>query len=531
MSDRETPSREARAAVAPFAIDGVRLAKNTAFNFAGQVLPVLAGIVLIPYIVRGLGPDRFGMLGIIWLIFGYFSLMDLGLGRATTKFLAELLAQAKSSEIAEMVWNSMILQVLLGLVGGVIIAALTPVLVDHVLKTPATLEGEGRLAFYILAATLPAILAGNGLRAVLEGCERFDITNLLRVPSSILAFVIPAAAIAAGLRLPGVVLWMGISRVIFTLAHGFYCVRVLPYLKTRPVLRYGAVFPLLSFGGWVTVSNAVNPILLSMDRFMIGSLLSVAMVGYYTAPFEAVTKLWMIPASLMTTIYPASSAIGLGRLRDLQSLYSRSFKYIFCALAPVSLFLVLFARQIIGAWLGASFVAKSSVPLQFLAVGVFINCFAHVPYCFLQALGRPDAAAKLFISELAPYGLILWWMIARYGIAGAAAAWSLRVSIEVILLLWIAWRASALSAFHVIDMSMWRAIGAICLLGVLASATHYLLRNSIAVAVSLCVLWTAGFAYVVWKWVLDGADRASFWGAIKPFRIFLGKSCGIVIAD
>ena len=142
MSDRETPSREARAAVAPFAIDGVRLAKNTAFNFAGQVLPVLAGIVLIPYIVRGLGPDRFGMLGIIWLIFGYFSLMDLGSGRATTKFLAELLAQAKSSEIAEMVWNSMILQVLLGLVGGVIIAALTPVLVDHVLKTPATLEGE-----------------------------------------------------------------------------------------------------------------------------------------------------------------------------------------------------------------------------------------------------------------------------------------------------------------------------------------------------------------------------------------------------
>ena len=110
---------------------------------------------------------------------------------------------------------------------------------------------------------------------------------------------------------------MGISRVGFAIAHGFYCVRVLPCLRTRPTLRSSVVFPLLSFGGWVTASNVVNPILLSMDRFLIGSLLSVALVGYYTAPFEAVTKLWMIPASLMTTVYPACSALGAERIREL----------------------------------------------------------------------------------------------------------------------------------------------------------------------------------------------------------------------
>ena len=91
------------------------------------------------------------------------------------------------------------------------------------------------------------------------------------------------------------------------------------------------------------------------------------------------------------------------------------------------------------------------MPLQFLAVGVFINCFAHVPYCFLQSLGRPDAAAKLFVCELIPYGLLAWWMVERHGIAGAAAAWSVRVAIEVVLLLWIARRVFSLSAVHVIE--------------------------------------------------------------------------------
>src|SRR6267143_4753994 len=485
----------------PAPIDGVKLAKNTAFNFAGQVLPLLAGVALIPFIMRGLGPDRFGMLGIIWLVFGYFSLLDLGLGRATTKFLAEWLAKGETSQISEMVWSSIVLQVLLGLAGGVIIAILTPILVERVLKTPASLVSEARTAFYILAAALPTVLAANGLRAVLEGCQRFDITNLLRIPSSILAFVIPAVAIAAGLRLPGVVCWMGLSRVGLTLALGFYCLRVLPCLKTRPAIRSGVVFPLLSFGGWVTASNVVNPILLSMDRFLIGSMISVAMVGYYTAPFEAVTKLWMIPASLMTTVYPACSALGTERIRELQTLYSRSIKYIFCVLAPVSLILVLFARPIIGAWLGPGFVEKSAVPLQFLTVGVFINCFAHVPYCFLQALGKPDTAAKLFLCELIPYGLLVGWMVERHGIAGAAAAWSIRVVIEMVLLLWIARRVSSLSVVHVMDRRMLTAIGALFVMGTAIYATDSFLRNAIVVDGSVCVVWMAGFALAVWKWV------------------------------
>jgi O-antigen/teichoic acid export membrane protein len=511
--------------------DGARLAKNAVFNFGGQILPLLSGIVLIPYIVRNLGPDRFGMLGIIWVVFGYFSLMDLGMGRATTKFLAEWLAKGEESRISEMVWSSIILQLLLGVAGGGVMAAMTPFLVEHVLKTPPSLVAEARTAFYVLAAALPSILTMNGLRAVLEGCQRFDITNLLRIPANTLAFVIPAAAVAAGFGLPGMVLWMGISRVAFTFAHGFYCLQALPCLKTKPILRSSAIFPLLSFGGWVTVSNAVNPLLLWMDRFMIGSVLSVAMVGYYTAPFEAVTKVWMIPVSLMTTVYPACSALGLERITALQVLYSRLIKYIFCTLAPVILIVVIFARPIMNAWLGPVFAAKSVLPLQFLAVGVFINCFVHVPYSFLQALGRPEPAAKVFLLELAPYGLLLWWMIGHYGIAGAAAAWSIRVAIELLLLLWIAWRVFTLSAVPMVDRTMWAALAAMTATGAAIYATHFFLGHAILADVSACAVWLAGFIFAVWKWVLDSVDRASALAVMSPLQRVVEKSFGSVEAD
>jgi O-antigen/teichoic acid export membrane protein len=505
-------------------IDGGSLARNTALNFAGQVLPLVAGIALIPYTVRGLGADRFGLLGIVWVVFGYFSLMDLGLGRATTKFLAEWLARGEAGRVTEMVWNSIILQVLLGLCGCIILAAITPLLVGRVLKTPLSLRGEGRLAFYVLAAALPVVLATNGLRAVLEGCQRFDISNLLRIPSTVLAFVIPAVGVAWGLRLPGIVMWLAISRLAFVFAHALYCIRILPCLKTRPAHCLDSIFPLLSFGGWVTASNLVNPILLSMDRLLIGALLSVAMVGYYTAPFEAVTKLWMVPASLMTAVYPACSALGADHINDLEIIYSRSIKYIFCALAPVSLILVLFARPIVGMWLGPGFVEKSAVPLQLLTVGVFINCFAHVPYCFLQALGRPDSAAKLFLLELIPYGAFAWWMIKHYGMAGAAAATAIRMLIEVLLLIWITWRIFSLSATRALDRRMLMGLLALCVMGLGVSITNYFLQNSVLLNASICGLWIAGFSLVVWHWVLDYADRSSVWGVLSPLRGLLIKN-------
>lgn len=511
--------------------NGRMLARNTLWNLAGQVLPLLAGIGLIPYIVRGLGPDRFGMLGIIWVVFGYFSIMDLGLGRATTKFLAEWLARGEVKQVSEMVWSSIILQILLGVAGCVIIAVLTPLLVGRLLKTPPPLVAEARVAFYILALSLPVVLATNGLRAVLEGCHRFDLSNLLRVPSSILAFVVPATGVAVGLRLPGIVLWLAISRLLFVFAHAFYCLQVLPCLKTRPQVRSGVIFQLLSFGGWVTASNVVNPILLSMDRFFIGSLLSVSMVGYYTAPFEAVTKLWMIPASLMTTAYPTCSALGTTRMRELQTLYSRSIKYIFCALAPVSVILVLFARPIIGVWLGPGFVNKSATALQLLTVGVFINCFAHVPYSFLQALGRPDAAAKLFLLELVPYAALVWWMVGHYGVPGAAFGWSVRVTIEVLLLLWVARRLLSLSARNVLNRRMWTAVAALVTAGAAVYVTDLFFRDAVWVDVSLCTVWIAGFAVTVWKRALDAGERSSALAVMGPLRAWFGKSLGSAEAD
>ena len=72
-------------------INGRLLTNNWSMNLAGQILPIIVALSTIPYLVRGLGTERFGILSICWIFLGSSGIFDLGLGRATTKFVAERL--------------------------------------------------------------------------------------------------------------------------------------------------------------------------------------------------------------------------------------------------------------------------------------------------------------------------------------------------------------------------------------------------------------------------------------------------------
>ena len=57
------------------------------------------------------------------------------------------------------------------------------------------------------------------------------------------------------------------------------------------------VKPLISFGGWITVSNVISPIMIYIDRLIIGSLVSITAVTYYLPSYELASKILFIPGS------------------------------------------------------------------------------------------------------------------------------------------------------------------------------------------------------------------------------------------
>lgn len=497
---------------------GRLLARNTIWNLLGNGAPMLVAVVCIPILIRGLGKDRFGVLTLAWALVGYASLFDLGLGRALTQLVAHKLGAGKDHEIPSVVWTSLSLMLLLGIGGYAILWLTAPLLVSHGLKVPPSFQQETMEAFRLLGISVPFVITTAGLRGLLEAHQRFRLIAALRIPMGISMFAGPLVVLPFSRSLVPVVATLVVGRILLWAAYLLLCLRVMPDLWRSKVWERRTLRPLLSFGGWMTVSNIVNPVLVSMDRFIVGAVLPVAMVGFYTAPFEAVTKLWMIPTSLTATVFPACSVLGKDRKKELEMLYCRCIKYLFLVLAPISLVLCLFARQIIQVWLGPDFASKSTPVLQILSVGVFINCFAHIPYCFIQGLGRPDVTARLFVAEVLPYAGFIWLMVHHGGIVGAATAWSIRAAIEVLLLLLIAWRLYSLSPYSILGVGTARSAVALCALGIAMLGTKMALENSLRAEVIVSALWLLLFAMATWKYVFDDSDRISILGLVDPLR-------------
>src|SRR6266481_8921050 len=119
---------------------GRLLARNTVWNLIGSGAPMAVAVFCIPILIGGLGKERFGVLALAWALIGYASLFDLGLGRALTQLVARKLGAGEDREVPTLVWTSLLLMLLLGVVGATVVGLLSPWLVHRALNVPGALQ-------------------------------------------------------------------------------------------------------------------------------------------------------------------------------------------------------------------------------------------------------------------------------------------------------------------------------------------------------------------------------------------------------
>jgi O-antigen/teichoic acid export membrane protein len=204
----------------------------------------------------------------------------------------------------------------------------------------------------------------------------------------------------------------------------------------KPVERKdGLLKELLGFGGWVTVSNILDPLLNYLDRFVIGSLLSMSAVAYFTTPFEVTTKLVVIPAALIASLFPALSNLAVLAPERLKTMIGDSYHFLIAITFLISFVGIMGSEIFLLHWIDKEFASESTLILQIFLLGFFVNSLAKIPFSHLQSIGRPDITAKIHLAET-PFTILFIFLAAiYYGIVGVAIVRLFRVLIDMILLM------------------------------------------------------------------------------------------------
>jgi len=439
------------------------LQRNFVYNLVGAIVPLATTVVTVPAYLAAIGTARLGVMSLVWLLFGYFGLFDFGLSRATANRLAQLRG-GDPRERATVFYTALATNLVLGMLAAAAFYFTSSFLIFKLSRGVSSVAAELPSALPWFVALFPLAMVGNVFVGSLEAEERFLTINVQQIISTALFQCLPLIAVfVLGPTLHSIAMGAIAARATGVALYGVSAMRSMHlagYPRPSFSLRVGR--SLLSYGGWITVTNAVSPVLESADQFIIGSLLGIGNVAYYSVPFTLAMKALIVPGAVTRTLFPRLSSLAsdsASTLADRASLTLAGVMTLICAPA------IILVHQAMSLWLGPDFSRAASPVAQILLVGTWANGMAFVPFALLQGQGRPDVVAKFHVAEILPFLLVLWALVHWFGLAGAAWAWTLRVTADALLLFLatgnIARRLRGVGVLAAVVLGAW--IAAVCL--------------------------------------------------------------------
>lgn len=415
----------------------LKLLKDYFWNLFGLTTPMIIGLFVIPKLIIGLGNELFGILSIIWILIGYFSVFDLGIGRALTQRVSYLKNRETVLKVCESIVTGGGVLIILGTLGGLVLLLISEKLSYHWLNLNEDLHHDVYNAFLIISATVPLVIFSNGLRGVLEAYLKFKVVSIIRLFYGIGNFLVPY------------IIYCFFGSDIVLISWSFFVMRILVcflhlWLVSIEVKEKNISFnkneciELMRFGSWMTLSNILSSTCENLDKFVLASKVSAANLAFYTVPFDMAGRILMVPAALSTVLFPNFSKLWSTSTVELRYIYKRSLLITMIFMFLISVFVGFTSEQLLALWINQEFSCNSSQIAVILAFGLFFNGTARIPFALIQSSGDSKITAKLHILESLIYLPIMYYAISKYGAVGAAYAWTLRVTVDSVAMFVIA---------------------------------------------------------------------------------------------
>ncbi|MCC6328022.1 MAG: flippase [Acidobacteria bacterium] len=421
-----------------------KVVKGSLWTLAGQIAPLAVSLVATPFTIRLLGADGYGVLILVGLIPTYLGFADLGMGIASTKFGSEAYAAGDAEKEARTVRTAAVLSLALSVPFAILIFALSGWLAT-LFNVPEHLHAEASLALKVAAFTFVLNFLNSIFNTPQLDRLRMDLNTFVTSGFRILGIAATPFVIYLGGGILGAVLVLCTGTFLTLVGHIYTSGRLLPRL-------YGLTFdralfrPMAKFGGALAFVAVAGILLVHSEKLFLARLTSVEALAFYSVAFTFANMVTQFFVSLIQSLLPAFSQLSHPERRvQFNQLFERIIRLNALIMFPALGLLCILAKPFFSIWAGPDFGRESTVPFYLLCFGLMFNLVANIPYCAITALGRTDILAKAYWIQLIPYLFIVYFLVANFGIYGAAGAWSIRMILDAMMLAVIAKRVLRVS--------------------------------------------------------------------------------------
>jgi O-antigen/teichoic acid export membrane protein len=451
--------------------------RNVLAVLSSGIAPFAVTLITLPILISQITLERYGVLAIVWMITGSVGFIQLGMGRAVVQRLnaAKRASTKPATDLRQSIlFASFAITCLTSLIAGSVAMLLFQVYFRQFGVADPQILREVTDSLPLVGFSVVVGFFVNLLLGIYQADERFVYYSLARFLNVAGAQLGPLfAAIVFSPSFSVLMIAIALTRAATAVALFVGIRQDISQSHWRHLSRRTAI-DLLSFGGWTSVLAILSPLLVVLDRFIIGATFGVAAVGAYTVAYNLCTRLFVIPTSVCNVILPRLSR---QKGAELALTSARGLQVVIILTTPTLVGFVTFYEVFVSHWMSVEIAAETNRIAAVLAVGVLSASLGQAPYTQLIGEGKVRAITLWHLAQVSLYVPAVWLALNSFGLVGAAYAWSLRTFID------------AVGLFHMSQMPFQQSQMFAFLLVIVAAITQLVLPHQIQrLSASLIVL-------------------------------------------
>lgn len=388
-----------------------RVARGTFIILVTVACDGIFAAVFTIVVARLIGSEGFGMIGIAFSLIAILQTSaTFGIPDAIARFVSKYAALKRWGAVREVLRTSFKYILLLAITFSASLALFAGPIAANVYHNPNLTT-----LFRVAALALFFTLLWMGFRGTFQGFQRMKYILLTRLSYLISRIVAAVAFIGLGFFATGALLG-GLTGFIVAcgISLFFLLFKVMPKGAARKTGKErGLSREILFFSAPLWVGGIATVLLTRLGPLVLGNVVSMEEVGYYTAAFSISIFAASIPGAMGVALLPAvSERWTLGDKKGFSAAVGATLKLFFTLLVPLIVAGIIFSEFIMSLLFGAEFVAGANV-LRVLLIVLLLRSMASVNISVLNGIGRPGVGAKV------------WWSAAGVGVAAIVLlAWT-----------------------------------------------------------------------------------------------------------
>lgn len=401
------------------------LGRNLLAGLANSIWSALIGFAVVPFYLKYLGIEAYGLIGFFMTLQVMFQLLDMGLASAANRELARFKATNDPASAGELLHSLAVIYWSIAALIVLVVFALAPVIAQKWLGGSSLprdmLVNSIMLMGAVIAARWPIALYQGALLGA-QQMIKFCVLNMSMVALSSGGAILILASLSSTIEaffcwqvMVGIVYALVIKRVAWTVL-GSGAAPIFSAQVLKKIWRYSA---------GMTLVTAFGLVFSQVDKIILSRALSLENFGQYVLATVVVSSLYILISPVFNVVFPRFSwLVARDEKQSIERLYLQGTQLMACVLFPAAGFLGVHAEGLVLVWTGSQAVAKNAaVIIALLAAGSMLHGIMHFPYALQLAYGKLKIAIWTYVVQLVIAVPMLVFFTDRWGAVGGAAAW------------------------------------------------------------------------------------------------------------